>query len=183
MTLYVTSDLHFGHEKIIQFCPNTRPYKDANHMNEMMIAAWNSKVTVEDTVYILGDIGFSQPSSLVSILNRLNGEKILIVGNHDAKALKNAAFRSCFKEIHEYLKTTIDGQTVIMFHYPIYEWDQLHRGSIHLYGHVHGHDVALKGERAMDVGVDSTGMIVSNLHNIIKKLSTKKVGIHHENNS
>ena len=76
MTVWVTSDLHFYHKNIIKYSPNTRPYSDVNEMNEALQLEWNTKVHPHDTVYILGDVAFSNAQQAASILCRLNGKKI-----------------------------------------------------------------------------------------------------------
>ena len=81
--IYYTSDLHLCHENIIRLC--NRPYKTIEEMNEDLINRWNKKVKPNDVVYVLGDFFFKQQDSkyVSSVLKRLNGEKILIKGNHD----------------------------------------------------------------------------------------------------
>lgn len=181
MKTWITSDLHFGHTNIMKFCPNTRGhYKDIDHMNETMIKTWNSRVNEQDTVYILGDVSFMSVEKTVGTLLSLKGNKILIEGNHDQKLLKDKRFRSCFQEIHNYLRLVFNKQhLIIMFHYPIYEWDQMHRGSIHLHGHLHGNDNGMPNSRAIDVGVDATGNIVSDMDEIIKIALTGAIRSHH----
>ena len=140
MTTWVTSDLHFGHANIMRFCPQARSRfnNDVTYMNEQMIQEWNQTIALDDKVYILGDVAFLPADKAVKILRRLNGTKILIEGNHDRKLLNDPAFRSCFLEVHPYLCITYEKTRVVMFHYPIAEWDQMHRGAVHFHGHLHG---------------------------------------------
>jgi len=162
MKTWITSDLHFGHERIKLFCPETRArFNDVEHMNESMIVEWNALVQPEDLVYILGDVAFTPTQDAIKILKRLNGDKILIEGNHDRKHLKNENFRNCFKEIHKYLDIVYNKTKIIMLHYPIAEWDQMHRGSVHFHGHLHGNPNGLEKYRCRDVGMDATGNVVT----------------------
>lgn len=147
-------------------------------MTEMMIREWNEIVQTDDLVYILGDIAFLPASDAVKILNRLNGRKILIEGNHDHKSLKDNAFRLCFEEIHIYHEILVDGVRVCMFHYPITEWNQCHRGSVHFFGHQHGTADEPKC-RSMDVGMDATGMIVCRMDDLIARMLKKPMQGHH----
>src|SRR6478735_2856912 len=79
---FFTSDTHFYHERIISL--SNRPFKDVDHMNEMIVLNWNSKVGADDTVYHLGDVMLGQNFvEHLPLLDRLNGHKILVVGNHD----------------------------------------------------------------------------------------------------
>jgi len=178
---YITSDLHFGHRNIMNFCPVTRArYRnDVDYMNEAMIKEWNEIVNPEDTVYILGDVAFLPAAKAVSIMRRLNGTKILIEGNHDRKLLNDPVFRSCFAEVHKYLWMTYDGTQVIMFHYPIAEWDQMHRGAVHFHGHLHGNTSGMEKYRCVDVGMDSTGWIVLEMEDAIRRAMKGEIKGHH----
>jgi calcineurin-like phosphoesterase family protein len=78
--IHFSSDHHFYHVNILRYCD--RPYKDVEHMNEDMIARWNSVVATDDVVYYLGDFSMAaRPAEIFT--RRLNGFKYLIHGNHD----------------------------------------------------------------------------------------------------
>lgn len=79
--VFVCADLHFSHSNIIKY--EDRPFKDKDDMNEGLIRNWNSVVTGEDTVFVLGDVAFCNKSKAKELVSRLNGRKILIMGNHD----------------------------------------------------------------------------------------------------
>ena len=180
MKKFITSDLHFGHANIMKFCPVTRAgFTSVQDMDEKMIREWNRDVSPEDEVYILGDIAFHNAQKATEIVRRLNGTKILIEGNHDVKTLNDPEFRSCFKEVHKYLRMTHNGTTVCMFHFPILEWDQMHRGSVHFYGHVHGNTTGLEKYRARDVAFDATGRVVSDLDIMIADALKGEIKSHH----
>jgi len=181
MKTWITSDLHFGHDRIMNFCPVTRARfnNDVDYMNEAMIQEWNAVVASEDTVYILGDVAFLPSDKAVKIMHRLNGAKILIEGNHDRKLLNDPVFRRCFKEIHPYLRLVYEKTLVILFHFPIAEWDQMHRGAVHFHGHLHGNKSGLEEYRALDVGMDSTGSIAIELDEAIRRALQGKIKGHH----
>lgn len=181
MKTYITSDLHFGHTNIQKFCPKTRSrFRDVEDMNETLVQEWNAIVQPEDTVYILGDVAFLPANQATAIVRRLKGQKILIEGNHDVKLLRDPGFRSCFTEVHKYLRLIHNKQLVILFHYPIhFDWDQSHRGSVHFYGHVHGKKTGLEEYRARDAGFDATGKVVTLLDDIIADALTGKIPQHH----
>lgn len=181
MKTWITSDLHFGHANIMKFCPETRARfrNDVKYMTEAMIEEWNDKVQRGDTVYILGDVAFCSASDAAKILNRLNGDKILVEGNHDRKNLKDVSFQNAFKEIHKYLDINYDGHKIVMFHYPIAEWDQMHRGALQFHGHLHGGTSGLEKYRALDVGFDSSGEIVISMERAINKIKDNEVKGHH----
>ena len=148
-------------------------------MDEQLILEWNGIVTPEDETFICGDVAFHPSHKAAAILNRLNGTKILIEGNHDRKALKDPNFRKCFESVHKYYDTTINGTKVIMFHYPILEWDQMHRGSVHFFGHVHGGESGLEKYRARDAGYDATGRIVTLIDDLIADALKGEIRGHH----
>jgi calcineurin-like phosphoesterase family protein len=177
---WITSDLHFGHATIKKFCPETRGrFRDMEHMRETMITEWNQLVGQDDTVYILGDVAFLPAQDAVVIMQRLNGRKILIEGNHDRKLLNDPAFRGCFDQVHNYLRLTHNGQLVILFHYPIAEFDQMHRGAVHLHGHLHGNLSGLEHYRVRDMGYDATGQIVMLLNDAIADALKGAIKGHH----
>lgn len=182
MTYFVTSDLHFGHTNIMKFCPVTRARfnNDVTYMNEAMIEEWNSMVKQEDHTYILGDVCFAPWEKAVQFMSRLNGTKTLVVGNHDKKLLKSPEFRDQFLEICDYLDVNVNGTKVVMFHYPIAEWDQMHRGAVHLHGHLHGGHSGLEKYRARDVGMDATGMIVRKLESVVAEALRGDIKSHHQ---
>ena len=180
MKTWITSDLHFGHANIKKFCPETRGrFRDVEHMRETMIEEWNQLVGQDDTVYILGDVAFLPAAEAVAIMHRLHGRKILIEGNHDRKLLNDPAFRACFDQVHNYLRLTHNGQLVILFHYPIAEFDQMHRGAVHLHGHLHGNTSGLEHYRVRDMGYDATGQIVMLLDDAIADALKGAIKGHH----
>jgi calcineurin-like phosphoesterase family protein len=148
-------------------------------MNEEMVREWNEVVNPEDLVYILGDVAFLPAPKAVHFLKRMNGRKILVEGNHDRKQLKDNSFRACFEEIHKYLDINYDGRKIVMFHYPIAEWDQMHRGSIHFHGHLHGNVSGLENFRCRDMGYDSTGQIVMLMEDAIEDARKGEIKGHH----
>jgi len=130
--IYYISDLHFGHKNVIHF--DTRPFADIEVMEEVMVRNWNEKVTDEDTVYVLGDAFWKNEENSISIINRLNGHKRLVKGNHDRVRGK---LRACWESIDDYLEIDDSGRLVILCHYPIPFYKNQHYGAVMLYGHVH----------------------------------------------
>ena len=143
---YVTSDHHFGHRNIIQYCD--RPFKGINHMDEFMIARWNERVPKGAIVYHLGDLSLHS----ARYVHRLNGRIRLVLGNHDKI---RGGDRDKFDWIKSYYESkTVDGIKVVMCHYPFHTWNASHHGSWHLHGHCHGTVDGGKYNR-LDVGVDA----------------------------
>ena len=181
MRTWITSDLHFGHKNIMSFCPQSRARfrNDVDYMNEQMVVEWNSIVEPWDLVYILGDVAFLPAQKAAEYVNRCNGIKILVEGNHDRKALNDPTFRNCFKEVHKYLDITYNGHKIVMLHYPIHEWDQMHRGSLHFHGHLHGGVSGMEQFRCRDMGMDATGMIVMSMEDAIASAMKGAIKGHH----
>jgi calcineurin-like phosphoesterase family protein len=177
--IWFTSDNHFGHKSILRFCPETRMRcADTDEMNEKMIEIWNNIVALEDRVYTLGDFSFMNTQKTEEVLKRLNGRKFLIKGNHDNWV--NSHLTSYFEAVYDYKKISIDGKRVVLFHYPIWEWENMHHGSYHLFGHVHG-NTTVPG-RAMDVGIDARpqkDMGLWSWEEIDAILSKREIRTHH----
>lgn len=136
---YFISDNHWGHNAIIRL--SNRPFKNLHEMDTKMIDSWNSVVGKDDEVYFLGDLSYKvNPNYLNQILSKLNGKIYLIKGNHDkSKFIEKSLNR--FEWIKEYYTFDYVYENIpykfVLFHYPIYEWDGMWRGSIHVCGHVH----------------------------------------------
>ena len=85
--VWFTSDLHLFHENVILM--NKRPFKDVYEMYEYFKNEWNSKVKPNDYVFILGDVLWgSQATRLESMVNTLNGNICIVLGNHDKEKLE-----------------------------------------------------------------------------------------------
>jgi len=123
MSIFFTADTHFGHENIIKHCE--RPFDSMEEMNATLKSSWNLRVKNADEVYILGDFWFKGGSAdnALGLLRTLKGKKHLVVGNHDKKYLGDNDYRSCFLEVADILNLTLDGERIIMCHYPIVEWE------------------------------------------------------------
>ena len=134
MNLYI-SDLHFGHRSVINFEP--RPFLDVDEMDRALIQLWNSRVTKNDQVYILGDMFFHNEKPFVWYLRQLKGQKHLIIGNHDSKLLKDSDAMRYFVSVDKMLHVSDSGKELCICHFPIAEWNGFHRGAIHIYGHIH----------------------------------------------
>jgi len=167
---FYTSDLHLFHNNIIKYC--NRPCADIWEMHELIVNGLNEKVQPNDELFILGDVSFYGGEKVQKILERINGQKHFIIGNHDAKNMKNW---SGWKSVNHYLEIKDEKQKVILCHYPIESWNGMAHGSIHLHGHRHGVTVRHGGSgectwgfRA-DVGVDPWKFKAVSLDDLTKK--------------
>jgi len=135
--VFLISDTHFGHEKTCTTFKREdgsplRPFANANEMDEFMVAAWNDSVKPTDKVYHLGDVVIDR--KLMKIMHRLNGDKVLIRGNHDI--FKLADYAEHFRDIRGY--HVMNG--IIMSHIPLHE-ESLGRFGCNIHGHLHGNRV------------------------------------------
>lgn len=150
MTIWFTADHHFGHRNIIRFC--NRSWANINDHDAALMENWNACVQPKDTVYHLGDFALCAQGYTKGILQRLNGRKVLIRGNHD-KPIKGH-LESYFEAIYDYKKILHEKQHIVLFHYPIASWHMKHYGAWHLHGHSHGNYPSLNPKLMVDVGVD-----------------------------
>lgn len=151
---FFTSDLHFFHKNVIEYCDRPWTFEE---QTEQLINRWNSKVGKHDIVYHLGDFTFAgrkQASKVAWILQRLNGHKYFIRGNHDSDSLwSQQEVSDQVVWLKDYRETSIDGQKIILCHYPLASWNGMHRGSWMLHGHCHG---SYQGDgKILDVGIDN----------------------------
>jgi calcineurin-like phosphoesterase family protein len=166
---FYTSDLHFGHDNIIKLCK--RPFKNVKEMTYQLIQKWNNKVKPEDEVYILGDVffKFNDKQEIHNILSSLNGKKYLIRGNHD-KWANDKDFQKYFEWIKPYYEIADEETNVVLFHYPIAEWNGFYRNSYHLYGHVHNQEknLFINSTKCFNVGVDVNDFEPKTLNELIE---------------
>lgn len=185
MTDYITSDLHFYHRKILEFCPETRPFGSIEEMNESYIQWINGLLLYpDDHLYILGDFSFKGKQATRDILDRLPCDKMsLILGNHDRHM--RGLYKTYFHRVEDYLEIDVNydwmekKEKVCMFHFPIEQggWNRANHGSIHLHGHEHGSFVT--GSRRRDVGIDGQGHFYTLEEVVANALKDDIVKTHH----
>lgn len=146
--IFFTADLHFNHANIIKYC--NRPFESIEQMNETIIEKWNKKVSTVDKVYILGDFTFREPEYF---LDKLNGNKALIIGDHDRATTENDEARYLFAEKVPLLNLIYGGVPITLCHWCMRVWAKSHYNSWHLYGHSHGRLSPIG--KSWDVGVDN----------------------------
>lgn len=156
MRWFFTSDEHYGHSNIIKYCQ--RPFEDVKEMNEALIANHNAVVRDKDTVIHAGDFCF-HPRTACEIIPRLKGHHIFLQGSHDFWA----------KYLPFIFEREIEGNYIVVCHYPMLAWPKSRHGSIQLFGHAHGKS-DLISEKQMDIGVDCNNFYPFSLEEILKKL-------------
>lgn len=184
--LFFTSDKHFGHRNIINFC--SRPVRDEKHMKEVLIENWNRVVGEDDIVVDLGDaFWFDSNKEIQKIYKQLNGRIFQQMGNHDSKK----GFREMpehvelMDDITTYWITLPNNPTVyeaICSHYPLMTWPgRDRRRTMNLFGHIHSgphadstrfdQNLPLYKNQHYDVGVDNNNLTPVEFREILKKLN------------
>jgi len=175
MKTLFTSDLHFHHNNIINFC--NRPFGSVEHMNEQLIKNWQMVVGKDDHVWFLGDFSFGTYDQTVAVLNQLPGIKHLITGNHDRRGRAEKVFlrdwETWFVDKHDYYRLKVDGHKFVLCHFPFASWE---RGYINLHGHLHSPQGYANKFRQYDVGVDANNYTPLLLEDAVQRaLNGKKM--------
>lgn len=177
-TTFLISDTHFGHEKTCSVFKRPdgsplRPFASAEEMDEAMVARWNDRVRPGDKVYHLGDVVINR--KFLSVLARLNGDKVLIRGNHDIFKLSD--YTEHFRDVRGY--DVKNG--MILSHVPVHS-DSLTRFGCNVHGHLHANRVmrprgvdAKTGEILYSDQIDSRYHCVSVEHTDFAPISLEEV--------
>ena len=139
--IFVTADTHFGHKAAASF-PG-RNFKSLKVMHECMIHNWNSVISKEDTVYILGDFVFGVDiRDLDSVCRALNGRKMLILGNHDKYSMYDYT-RCGVIRVYDY--PILFNNYILLSHEPVLTLGN--HGLLNVHGHTHGRDFVQRTNR------------------------------------
>ena len=196
--IYITSDSHYNHQNL---CKGTtswdtstakglaavRDYETLEEMNDALVNNINAVVSKDDILYHLGDWSFGGIDKVEIFREKINCNRVhLLFGNHDQniKDRRNGLHR-LFESTSDYKELNWgsgkSSTNIILFHYPIAEWNRIARGAYMLHGHRHSKGPAIFGEgRIMDVGIcGSPGFKPYHLDEVINTLSVKKILKHH----
>ena len=129
---YVIADLHFGHENLVSKEDGRTQFDSIQEHDDFIVDNWNSVVRDKDRVFVLGDVCFGRVrNDSFSNLSRLNGEKVLIMGNHDVYDIEHyvphfSKILSCY---------SYEGG--ILSHIPIHPNQLEKRFKFNIHGHLH----------------------------------------------
>jgi calcineurin-like phosphoesterase family protein len=156
--VFLTSDTHFGHAGVCRFTEadgvtKIRPWTDPDEMDEAMIQRWNDVVRPNDKIYHLGDVVINRKA--LKTLARLNGDKVLIRGNHDI--FPDVEYREYFRELRAY--HVLNG--MILSHIPVHE-ASLGRFGTNIHGHLHSGRV----KKASGVDVKTGNVLYSDENDV-----------------
>lgn len=181
--IWFTSDTHYWHEAVLQFCPNTRKGKNAEEMTEIMIENHNKVVKPGDTVIHAGDFSFGGVAKVSSLRGRLSGQIHLCFGNHDKLLQKKKDLHDMFASIQTRKHFKAAEHHFIIDHFPLSEWENAHHGWIMIHGHQHGSGQGVdKRYKIMDVGVDTRSdnlMIPYHIDEVLTLMKDREILPHH----
>ena len=165
MSVLFTSDLHLGHEKILE----TRPFSNIEEHDKYLLSQWNLKVEPRDDIYILGDLSFRSVHGIEFYLNQMKGRKHLIIGNHDSQWIKHVDdLGKYFQSIESLATIKYEKKKLVLCHFPMLEWSgsrYVESGTSYLiHGHIHDSKETGSYEyikehlpHALNAGVDING--------------------------
>lgn len=135
--IFLISDTHFGHANICKFFNEDgsplRPWDDPSIMDEEMIERWNSVVKPNDVVYHLGDVVMNR--KCLGTLKRLNGDKRLIMGNHDI--FDHNDYLEHFSRLHGCFKL----EDMMLTHIPLHTDSVGRWATANIHGHIHSQEI------------------------------------------
>ena len=185
---FFVSDTHFGHTNIIKYC--NRPFNNTDEMDEALINNWNAKVPKDSTVYHLGDFAWGSINYWEKIREQLNGEIILIYGNHDEKYINNKLMYKLFKEVTPQKKIWINKIPIYMNHYPFLCFGGSYKGlgaTWQLFGHVHSNPRSEEGldhkrlvncfPTQYDVGVDNNNFTPISFDELYSYINNRQMSL------
>lgn len=162
---YLTSDTHFGHINICGpdgFVEGRNHFLSVEDMNQTIISNWNNKIESNDIVIHAGDLAVNmKPAEIFEVLKQLNGNIIIIPGNHDSmsKTIKyirahNYDYNSIpkFSIVEVGMRIRYEKKIYNITHYPLGLGDQ--RPNIRNFcGHIHENPAY--GANVLNIGIDS----------------------------
>lgn len=149
MTVFFTSDTHFGHAGALSLY--RRPFPGVATMDAAMVERWNAVVAPEDEVWHLGDFAVRQtPARVAALLECLHGTKHLITGNNDPPEVRA---QPGWRSVRPYAEIAVEGVHLVLCHYAFRTWNGMAKGWLNLHGHSHGR--LAPQTRQYDVGVDA----------------------------
>lgn len=168
--IFLISDTHFGHKNICLFKRQDgsplRPWDNPDEMDEAMVDRWNALVKPNDVVYHLGDVVINR--RCLQILRRLNGDKRLILGNHDIFGHND--YLPYFKRLHGSFKL----DNLLLTHIPVHIDSIAHWVQCNVHGHIHAQDIP--NGKYINVSVEMTEYAPVSLEDLrvrIKEKATK----------
>ena len=155
---FFIGDTHFGHKNIMSFEPVARPFSSLEEMHEVMIDRWNSVVGPGDIVYHLGDFCFGK--GWIWKASLLNGDKRLILGNHDPYPMEE------YLKYFKWVRGVYHWKDCILTHIPIHPNGLGKRFKFNIHGHLHSKTVG--DDRYINVSCERNNLYPINATELFK---------------
>ena len=179
--IFFTSDSHYMHKNICRGTTNwsdpsrARDFDTLEEMNQTLIEGINLSVKEDDLLYHLGDWSFGGEEQINKFRNQIKCKNInIILGNHDHHIYKNPnayITYGTFSNVHTYYEFKQKGYPlIVLFHYPIEEWNGKHHNTLHLHGHSHCTKGVITGKRRMDLSPEGNDYRPYHIDDIVDKL-------------
>jgi calcineurin-like phosphoesterase family protein len=165
-SVFLISDTHFGHEKTCTEFKRAdgspmRPFSCAEEMDEFMVQRWNEVVRPSDKVYHLGDVVIQRKH--LATVGRLNGDKVLLRGNHDIFKLPD--YTKYFRDVRAYHVMN----KMLLSHVPVHPSQLEYRFTHNIHGHLH--EKALDDPRYVNVSVEHINYTPILFEELLKKIA------------
>lgn len=162
---YVISDTHFFHDNIVKYSgryeqfgsllglhdstrlPDLPLSIQRERVDEYMVQRWNKTIGPDDVVLHLGDVAMASRKPphkrwerfQYEIAPRLNGDKYLILGNHDPQEDEVDWEGVGFKVIEPFsMLLPGKGEPFVTFdHYPLPHYANAYPNELVIHGHIH----------------------------------------------
>lgn len=136
------SDLHFGHTNMAI----KRGFEFVADHDNYIVNQWNKVVNKKDTTYILGDITMEKAN--YEILDKLNGIKHIVLGNHD----EGQHTKILQQYVNKIAGMVNYKKEFILTHCPIHPRELEYRFKYNIHGHVH--ENSLEDKRYINVSCE-----------------------------
>lgn len=190
MNTFFTSDLHYNHINILEYCK--RPFKSLDEMNDHITNIWNNTVFNNDKIIVIGDFAMGQKILHKGFVQKLNGYKILVSGNHDLSFIDHKKYKEGiiklldqgWNEVYSHTLNYVlsNGQQVLLSHLPPITTDNIDmryvkykpesNGQLILHGHLHGRYI--KKDKNIDVGWDAHNGKILNEKDVINIINDER---------
>lgn len=173
MKKFYISDLHFGDQRVFEKCGRGYCFKDLNDYADKIVKNWNDIVMSEDEVFILGDITGGYYAPALEFIKTLNGQKYLVVGNHDLSMLAEYKKAEPFISVQDNLFIEDGDRKVHLSHYPLMDWVDCNRDGYLIYGHIHNKNLPqikeyYRDKNAYNASCDVLGYMPKTLNEMIE---------------
>jgi calcineurin-like phosphoesterase family protein len=184
MSIYFTSDEHFLHVSIIEYCQ--QPFANLKEKTAEIIKRHNELVKEEDTVYHIGDFAYDPLLSSSDIDRNLLRDykkihkRVLVYGNHEAerydshREISEFYTKFGFDEVWKYITIDYKGYEFFLCHDP-----SLYQPSIYdkicICGHIHSLFRVLPDKKIFNCGVDVNNYYPVHIDEVIDTL--KFIGV------